>query len=200
MGTSCAVPFTPHRGLQAAALTLVVETRRRKFRELKTLAHVLTAHRSKFRSGAPCLLPHICLAAHQARCLLKAWHRVPRGDFCLCITHLLPGRAPTLPEMCPWKQQVAPGPPEPRVNIYPVIQAGNKQLTGSLPHTPHKLPRPLDWAQPRQVWAGASPPQPRGPSGNPQGSFEKSWCSSHHRPAISEPQEWDSNLRLSDSL
>lgn len=122
------------------------------------------------------------------------------GTFCLCVTHLLPGRAPTLPEMCPGKQQVAPGPPEPRVNIYPVIQAGNKQLTGSLPHTPHKLPRPLDWAQPWQVWAGASPPQSWGHSGNPQGSFEKSWCSGHHTSAKSEPQEWDSNLRLSEVL
>lgn len=164
----CAVPFPPHRRMQAAALILVVETRRRKSRELKTLAHVLTAHSSEFRSGTPCLL--ICTSAwlptKPGVCSRPGTVSLG-GTFCLCVTHLLPGKAPTLPEMCPWKQQVAPGPPEPRVNIYPVIQAGNKQLTGSLPHTPHKLPRPLDWAQPRQIWAGATPPPSWGHSGNP---------------------------------
>ena len=197
---SCAVPFPPHRGMQAAPLILVVEIGDgcpessehlpmfSQLTEASSEAALLAF--SGTSAGLP-TKPSVCSRPGT----------VPLGGtFCLCIIHLLPGRTPTLPKMCPWKQQVAPRPPEPWVNIYPVIQAGNKQLTGSLPHTPHKLPRPLDWAQPLQVWAGASPPQPREHSGNPQGSFEKFWCSGHHRPVKSEPREWDSNLRLSDSL
>jgi hypothetical protein len=67
---------------------------------------------------------------------------------------------PPLHRDMPEEQQVAQGTPEPLVNIYLVIQAGNKQLTGSL-LTPHKLPQPLDRAQPQQAWARASFLQPR---------------------------------------
>lgn len=154
MGMSCAVP--PLQGLQAAALILVVETRRRKFRAQNTCPCSPQLTEASSRSGAPCWLPHLP-GCPPARASAQGLAPCPRGTL-PPITHLLPGRA-TLPEMCPVETTGKLLGHGPQVNIYPMFKLkASKQLTGSLPR--HHLTSSAHGLGPaQQVWARA-PPRP----------------------------------------